>query len=153
MQTTTEIEHTLPNTGETYTYHVSLVVCAKQIGVSVEYPVDAVIDNLSATEAYPVAEIEAWISALAGFRVGTEEAFHYGAGRAGHTEEIWCLSACGGAFDLDLLRVTLLAGEAAAHGDFEQVAMCERAIDDEDVESAIECFRAIVEAYNAQDED
>ena len=151
MKTATEFEHTLPNTGETYTYRVALVICARTLAVSVEYPAEAEVDNLSASDAYPLAAIEAWVSRLLGFPVESDGGWSC-ATCTGSIEEIWILTACAGAIDLDLVHVTLLAGEAAAHGDFEQVALCERAIDDEDVESAIECFRAIVEAHNAQDE-
>lgn len=136
----TEIQHTLPHTGETYTYHVALELAGGRLCVAVEYPEGALEGStLTHTEAYPVGEIERWASEVAGFAIKTDGCYHYGAGRVGHVEELWALSA--EPHELTTREIYDLDQRTEDAGLW---LLCDAALFEDDVDAAVACFRAIL---------
>lgn len=136
----TEIQHTLPHTGETHTYLVALELVGGHLCVAVEHPDGALVGGpLRHTDAYPIAEIEDWASEVAGFPVEVDQCYHSGAGRAGHLEVVWGLTSG----DLALTTREIYSLEQRT-GDVNLACLCSAALLDDDVGASLGCFRGIL---------
>ncbi len=136
----TEIQHTLPHTGETHTYLVALELVGGHLCVAVEHPDGALVGaTLRHTDAYPIAEIEDWASEVAGLPVEVGRCCHSGAGRAGHLEVVWVLTSD----DLALTTREIYKLDRCTE-DVGAWFFCDAALLDDDVYAAIMCFRAIL---------